>query len=54
MKNYTRSREFRAVSLTRELGGDMVEQLEAFREARRERAMVEAQVESLFAQRGWK
>lgn len=54
MNTYMKSQERRAVVMTRELGGDPTEELEAFREARRQRHLLSIQVDELFAQRGWK
>lgn len=41
--------EFKAVALARQLGADVTEELDAFREARRERRMLEAQLDIVFA-----
>ena len=48
------SEEWKAVIQTRELGGDISEEFEAFRLKRQERHLLEAEVECVFATRGWK
>lgn len=46
--------EIKAVQYVRALGADTSEELEAFREARRQRRLIETQLDLLFASRGWK
>ncbi len=44
----------KAAQDARQLGADVMEELEAFREAQRERRMLELDVETVFANKGWR
>ncbi len=46
--------ELKAVHTVRALGADATEELEAFREAMKERRAIRAAVEMMFLAKGWK
>lgn len=51
---FKRSQEFKTIVTVRALGADISEEFVAFREAQKQRRMLEAEVDSLFFARGWK